>query len=92
MFRTSMPEERGMLFDLGVRKVQTFWMRSTCIPLDMIFIAADGLVVGILENVPTLNDKPRRVPCPSAYVLEMNAGWARRNGVRAGSVAQLPGA
>jgi uncharacterized membrane protein (UPF0127 family) len=92
MFRTSMDEGRGMLFDLGSHKVQEFWMRNTCIPLDMIFLDDDGLVVGILENVPTLNEKPRSVPCPSSYVLEVNAGWSRRAGVRAGSHARLPGA
>jgi uncharacterized membrane protein (UPF0127 family) len=92
MFRTAMDEDRGMLFDLGERKVQQFWMRNTCIPLDMIFIDEDGFVVGILENVPTLNEAPRAVPCPSAYVLEVNAGWSRRHGVRAGQRALLPGA
>jgi uncharacterized membrane protein (UPF0127 family) len=92
MFRTSMDEDRGMLFDLGTREVHQFWMHNTCIPLDMIFLDEDGLVVGILENVPTLNDAPRSVPCPSSYVLEVNAGWSRRVGVRAGSHARLPGA
>jgi uncharacterized membrane protein (UPF0127 family) len=92
MFRTSMDEGHGMLFDLGSHKVQEFWMRNTCIPLDMIFIDDDGLVVGILENVPTLNEASRSVPCESSYVLEVNAGWSRRAGVRAGTRARLPGA
>ena len=92
MFRTSMEDGRGMLFDLGRREVHQFWMHDTCIPLDMIFLDDDGLVVGILENVPTMNDLPRSVPCPSSYVLEVNAGWSRRVGVRAGSHARLPGA
>jgi uncharacterized membrane protein (UPF0127 family) len=92
MYRTSMEEGHGMLFDLGVHKVQEFWMRNTCIPLDMIFLDDDGFIVGILENVPTLNDRPRSVPCASSYVLEMNAGWSRKVGVRAGSRARLPGA
>jgi uncharacterized membrane protein (UPF0127 family) len=92
MYRTAMDPEQGMLFDLGERKVQTFWMHNTCIPLDMLFIDDDGLVVGILENVPTLNDAPRSVPCPSTHVLEVNAGWSRRHGVRAGQHAILPGA
>jgi len=92
MYRTAMEEDRGMLFDLGERKVQHFWMRNTCIPLDMIFLDDDGFVVGILEGVPVLNEADRSVPCPSAYVLEVNAGWARRHGVRAGQRAILPGA
>jgi uncharacterized protein len=92
MYRTSMDEDRGMLFDLGVRQVHTFWMHNTCIPLDMLFIDDDGLVVGIVENAPTLNDATRSVPCPSTHVLEVNAGWSRRHGVRAGDRAVLPGA
>jgi uncharacterized membrane protein (UPF0127 family) len=92
MYRTAMGPEEGMLFDLDSRKVQTFWMHNTCIPLDMLFIDDDGLVVGVLENVPPMNDTHRSVPCPSSHVLEMNAGWARRAGVRAGMHARLPGA
>jgi len=91
MFRTQMPEEQGMLFDLGTpHSEHSFWMRNTCIPLDMLFIDTDGLIVGILENVPTLNDAERTVGCPSAWVLEMNAGWGRRHGVRAGQTMKLP--
>ncbi len=91
MFRTQMPEEQGMLFDLGKPHVEhTFWMRNTCIPLDMLFIDDDGLIVGVLENVPTLNDAERSVGCPASWVLEMNAGWSRRHGVRAGQHMKLP--
>ncbi len=92
MYRTQMDEDRGMLFDLGVRQVHSFWMHNTCIPLDMLFIDDDGFIVGIAENVPTLNNAPRSVACPSTHVLEVNAGWSRRHGVRAGDRALLPGA
>jgi len=92
MYRTHMDEDHGMLFDLGVRQVHTFWMRNTCIPLDMIFLDDDGLVVGIVENAPTLNDAARSVECPATHVLEVNAGWSRRHGVQAGDRAVLPGA
>lgn len=91
MFRTSMPDEQGMLFRLP-RREQSFWMRNTCIPLDMLFIDEDGLIVGVLENVPTLNDLGRTVGCPSTHVLEMNAGWARRHSVKAGQKVLLPSA
>jgi uncharacterized membrane protein (UPF0127 family) len=84
MYRTRMPEEQGMLFSWPEDSVQSFWMRNTCIPLDMLFIARDGVIVGILEQVPTLNERARSVPCPVAHVLEVNAGWSRRHGVRAG--------
>ncbi len=92
MYRTQMAPDRGMLFDEQSHKVQTFWMHNTCIPLDMLFLDDDGFVVGILENVPPMNDVLRHVPCESSFVLETNAGWARRAGVRAGTRARLPGA
>lgn len=84
MYRTSMPAEEGMLFVFPDERPRTFWMKNTCIPLDMLFLAKDGTVVGILEQVPVLNQASRGVPCPAGYVLEMNAGWARRHGVKPG--------
>jgi uncharacterized membrane protein (UPF0127 family) len=84
MYRTSMPEEQGMLFSWSDERVRSFWMQNTCIPLDMLFIARDGTIVGIVEQVPVLNELPRSIPCPAAHVLEVNAGWSRRHGVKAG--------
>jgi uncharacterized protein len=89
MYVKHMEEERGMLFDLGEREDHKFWMHNTCIPLDMLFIDTDGLIVGIVENAPTLNEDSRGVGCPSRWVLEVNAGWARRHGVRAGGFARF---
>ena len=91
MFRTHLPETSGMLFfPQGPPRIQSFWMRNTCIPLDMIFIEDDGYIAGIAENVPTLNDESRSVPCPTSYVLEVNAGWCRRHGVQPGGRVKLP--
>jgi hypothetical protein len=65
-------------------------MHNTCIPLDLLYVDEDGLVVGIVENAPTLDDGPRGVACPSRYVLEVNAGWARKHGVKAGQRMTIP--
>jgi uncharacterized membrane protein (UPF0127 family) len=90
MYRKSMPEDRGMLFDLRARDDHQFWMHNTCIPLDLLYVDEDGLIVGIVENAPTLDDTSRGVGCPSRYVLEVNAGWSRRHGVRAGQMMTFP--
>jgi uncharacterized membrane protein (UPF0127 family) len=90
MYRKHMEEEHGMLFDLREREDHHFWMHNTCIPLDLLFVDDDGLIVGIVENAPTLNDESRSVGCPSRWVLEVNAGWSRRHGVRAGQRLVLP--
>lgn len=91
MYRTGMKEDRGMLFDLRVREDHKFWMHNTCIPLDIVYVDDDGFVVGIVENAPTLSDESRGVGCPSRWVLEVNAGWTRRHGVKAGQHMTLPG-
>jgi uncharacterized membrane protein (UPF0127 family) len=90
MYRKHMDEERGMLFDLREREDHHFWMHNTCVPLDLLFVDDDGLIVGIVENAPTLNDESRSVGCASRWVLEVNAGWSRRHGVRAGQHLVLP--
>jgi uncharacterized membrane protein (UPF0127 family) len=90
MYRTQMPEDAGMLFRLGERTVHRFWMHNTCIPLDLLYVDDDGTIVGIVENAPTLNDDERSVPCRSSFVLEVNAGYCRRHGVRAGQHVTLP--
>ena len=90
MHRKSMPEDHGMLFDFERRSDHTLYMRNTYIPLDMIFIDEDGTVVGIVENVPPLNEVIRGVHRLSRYALETNAGWAHRHGVTIGQKMLTP--
>ncbi len=90
MFRKVMGEDEGMFFFIDERRIQTFWMHNTCIPLDMIFIDDDGTIVGAVESAPVLDDGPRNVDCASRYVLEVNAGWVRRHNVQPGQHVVLP--
>jgi uncharacterized membrane protein (UPF0127 family) len=91
MYRTSMADNRGMLFSWQNEQVRNFWMHNTCIPLDMLYITREGIIAGILEQVPTLNDAPRGVQCPVAHVLELNAGWARAHGIAPGMKVKIEG-
>jgi uncharacterized membrane protein (UPF0127 family) len=91
MYRKSMPDDRGMIFWFQEKDNHAFWMHNTCIPLDMLYIDGDGLIVGIEENTPTMSDDTFEVGCPSQYVLELNAGWARAHGVRAGQKVKIEG-
>lgn len=91
MMRRSMPENRGMIFVFEDRREHAFWMHNTCIPLDMMFIDKDGFITGIEENVPTMNDDTYGSGCPSAYVLEVNAGWSRAHGVAPGQNVKIEG-
>ncbi|MGC4063506.1 MAG: DUF192 domain-containing protein [Polyangiaceae bacterium] len=89
MYRTSMSTDAGMLFSWTGDRIRTFWMHNTCLPLDMLFIARDGTISGILEQVPVLNDEPRSVGCPAAHVLEVNAGYSRKKGIAPGQHVRI---
>ena len=85
MFREQLGDDEGMLFLFDSERRNSFWMRNTLIPLDLFFIAADWTVVGVVENATPLTDDPRRVPGLSQYVLEVNAGFAQKHGLGAGT-------
>lgn len=85
MFRESMPEDAGMLFVFPGSRHQSFWMRNTLIPLDMFFIDSNWKVVGVVEHAEPLTEDPREVEGDSQYVLEVNAGFAKKHGFGAGT-------
>ncbi len=87
MYRKTLPAGRGMLFVFDDVDRRGFWMHDTCLALDMLFLGEDGTIVHILENVPTMNDAPRRSGCPAKYVLEVPAGYSRKHGIKAGDRA-----
>jgi len=90
MWRTSLAEGTGMLFIFGEDEVHSFWMRNTLIPLDMLFIAVDGKIVGIVQNAEPrtlVNRGP--IDKMSRYVLEVPGGWTARYGIRTGSEVHL---
>jgi uncharacterized membrane protein (UPF0127 family) len=89
MFRQHLPLDEGMLFLMGEEEVQSFWMRNTLIPLDMIFIDKAFKVVGVVENAEPRTETSRTVGKPSTYVLEVNGGWTAKNGIAAGATAKF---
>lgn len=92
MFRERLDPDAGMLFVFPPpARRHVFWMRNTIIPLDMIFIADDLQVVGVVENAEPLTETERAVGAPSRYVLEVNAGFAARHGVAAGTRVEVIG-
>ena len=91
MYRRSLAEGRGMLFVFDADGNQSFWMKNTLIPLDLLFIARDGTVVGIHANATPLSTANIAVGKPSRYVLEVPGGWAARHGVAAGAQVEFRG-
>jgi uncharacterized protein len=84
MFRQFMPEDRGMLFDFGPEQPVSMWMRNTYIPLDMLFIKADGVVHHIHARAQPLDETPISSNGNVRYVLEINGGVAAKLGLKPG--------
>lgn len=89
MWRRELKPGRGMLFLFDHDEDHSFWMRNTLIPLDMVFLAADGTVVGIVESTVPLSLESRSVGRPSRNVLEVPGGWSSSAGLRTGTKVEL---
>lgn len=84
MFRQRLPEDRGMLFDFGVPRPVSMWMKNTLISLDMIFIRSDGTVAGIAKKTTPQSLDVLGVSEPVKAVLEVAGGTADRIGLKPG--------
>ena len=91
MYRSHLDADAGMLFVFDDARVQRFWMKNTLIPLDMIFIAPDRRIAGVVENAAPETETERMVPARSQYVLEIGGGLAARLGIHAGELVEMHG-
>jgi uncharacterized membrane protein (UPF0127 family) len=90
MFRRSMPADQGMLFDFGRVEPVAMWMQNTYLPLDMLFIRADGTIARIAANTEPLSTRTIPSGEPVLAVLELNAGTAAKLGVKPGDRVEHP--
>jgi uncharacterized protein len=91
MFRERLDADAGMVFLFENDDNHTFWMKNTPLPLDMIFITKDLVVAGVVENAVPFTTETRSCGQQSRFVLEVNAGFAARNGVGAGTRVEFDG-
>ena len=84
MFRTHLDDDQGMLFDFHTPQQVAFWMRNTLIPLDMIFIRADGTIANIADNTEPYSETPIPSDGPVLGVLEIGGGLTQELGIKAG--------
>ncbi|MCM8557402.1 DUF192 domain-containing protein [Sphingomicrobium sediminis] len=84
MFRESLAPDRGMIFIYEEERVASFWMRNTYIPLDMIFVRADGTIARIAENTIPLSETPYSSLEPVTIVFEIAGGRAAELGIEEG--------
>lgn len=83
MFRKSLPERHGMLFIFDRPDIYPFWMRNTPLSLDIIYIDQDRRVVNVC-TMPPETDRHCSPTRPALYVLELEAGSAKRYGIAPG--------
>ena len=90
MYRREMAPNAGMLFVYPSGGRITMWMKNTYIPLDMVFIGADGRITHIAERTVPLSNELIGSNGPVRAVLELNAGTASRLGIEVGDRVRHP--
>ena len=85
MYRQNLAPDAGMLFLFDSDEIHSFWMKNTLIPLDLIFIRADGTVAGVVESAEPKTLTGRSVGRISRHVLEVNGGFAKAHGIGEGT-------
>jgi uncharacterized membrane protein (UPF0127 family) len=84
MNRQTLAPDRGMIFPYATPTMAAFWMKNTLIPLDMIFVRADGTIARIEANTVPLSLDPVPAGEPVGAVLELAGGRSAELGIAAG--------
>jgi uncharacterized membrane protein (UPF0127 family) len=94
MFRQELGQDTGMLFVFDEPGPHAFWMKNTLIPLDMLWLDDNGKIVSMAESAQPC----KTAECPtypsraaSSYVLEVNAGFAKKHHLRVGDTLAISG-
>lgn len=88
--KNTLPEDQGMLFTFDTAGYYSFWMKDTLIPLDMYWINAEKKIVHIEPNVkPESYPKQYGTSVIAQYVLETNAGYAKRHAIKVGQSVEF---
>jgi len=88
MFRKSLAADQGMLFDFKASQPVSFWMKNTLIPLDMLFVAADGRIISIAAQARPLSEAPIASGGDVLGVIELRGGRAAEIGARPGDLVR----
>lgn len=88
MYRSEMDENKGMLFVFEHENMQSFWMKNTILPLDIIFISSKGEINTIHSNTVPYSEKSLPSKSKSQFVVEVNAGFCQRHGIKEGDLIE----
>jgi uncharacterized protein len=84
MFRPYLPDSVGMLFIFERPDTNSFWMKNTSIPLDIIYVGPDKKIISIAENTRPYSEKSIPSGGIVQYVVEVNAGFTKSNNIQSG--------
>jgi uncharacterized membrane protein (UPF0127 family) len=90
MYRMTMAPDAGMLFDFHTPQLVSFWMENTVLPLDMLFVRADGTIARIKENATPYSRENIPSGEPVEFVIELNGGRAAALGITEGARVHGP--
>lgn len=90
MYRKTMAPDAGMLFDFHTPQLVSFWMENTILPLDMLFVRADGTIARIKANATPYSRENIPSGEPVQLVIELNAGRAAALGITEGARVHAP--
>ena len=91
MYRTTLGENRGMLFVYPDERELSFWMKDTLIPLSIAFIDSERRIIDIQDMKPLDDEPPHYVSAePAQYALEVNQGFFEKGGVKVGDRVDVP--
>lgn len=84
MYRTRLEPDQGMLFVFPFERPQSFWMKNTQIPLDIIFINSNMQIVTIHRDAAPFDESSYPSSEPAKFVVEVNSGYTKEHGINVG--------
>ncbi len=90
MFRKSLADDAGMFFVFNPPQTISMWMKNTYIPLDMLFVRADGVITKIVTNAQPFDLTPITSNEPVAAVVEISGGEAARGNIQVNDKVSHP--
>ena len=89
---TDLPEDNGMIFVFGTVQPESFWMKNTPLPLDMVFVSDNLTINDINYNATPENESIFTSSGPCKYVIEVNGGYCEDHDIGIGDKIEINGA
>ena len=86
MYRRSMDDGKGMLFIFQNEEPQSFWMKNTVIPLDIIYVNSKKEIVKIFKSTTPFSETSLPSGKPATYVVEVAGGFSDKYGIKEGDM------